>query len=89
VPEYKYREYVISIATLRVGPAIKVDTEISLSPDSAERAGTIACGGSMRLVPIGPLEEVLNEALRSAKFTADVLAARAVGSKGRRLSGIT
>src|SRR5216683_492635 len=46
VPQYKYREYTISISTMRVDDAIKVDTDIFLSPDATTgfgnrlRAGT-------------------------------------------------
>jgi hypothetical protein len=40
VPQYKYREYTISISTMRVDDAIKVDTDIFLSRARLCRART-------------------------------------------------
>jgi len=84
VPEYKYREYVIDIATLHLGTAIMVDTEIYTPVDSRKRDGSSAVGASRRLVPIAPLEEVIDAALQSAKFTANVLAAVRVNATASR-----
>ena len=56
MPQYKYREYTISISTMRVDDAIKVDTDIFLSPDAATgfgnrlRAGTPNSYQSPRLM---------------------------------------
>jgi hypothetical protein len=89
VSEYKCREYIIDIATLRVGTAIMVDTEIYTPVHGQKRDGSEANAASGRLAPIAPLEEIIDAALQSAKFTANVLAAPRVNAPVGRPLGIT
>jgi hypothetical protein len=81
VPQYKYREYTISIATMRVGDAIKVDTEIFVAPDDGGRVSNRLRTGTTNLVSVAPLKDVLREALESAKHTADLLAEQSAPRK--------
>lgn len=81
MPQYKYREYTISIATMRVDDAIKVDTEIFVAPDDGGRVRNTLRTGTTNLVSVAPLEDVLTEALESAKHTADLLAEQSAPRK--------
>jgi hypothetical protein len=79
--KYRYREYTITIATMLVGTAIKVDTDVFLSPE-AEGLGTNKLrSGSSTLVSVAPLEDILKNALELAKHTADGLAQQAAPPK--------
>jgi hypothetical protein len=83
VAQFKYRhgEYTITIATMRVATAIKVDTEVYLSPDPDGRVTNALRTGTSTLVPIEPIDDVLKKALEAGKHAADGLAAQAASRK--------
>jgi hypothetical protein len=85
VPQYKYREYTISISTMRVDDAIKVDTDIFLSPDAATGVGNRLRAGTTKFVSVAPLDEVHKTAFDSAAATIDEhIAAQSALPKARR-----
>jgi hypothetical protein len=71
VPQYKYREYTIAISTRRVDDAIKVDTNIFLSPDAATGVGNRLRAGTTKFVSVAALDDVHKTAFDSAAATID------------------
>jgi hypothetical protein len=83
MPQYRYKGHTISISSMSAGDAIKVDTKIFLRPDAVPGVTSILRASTLRLVPVAPLDVLLQEALETAKHTADVLAEQALGLKTR------
>jgi len=83
MPQYRYNGYTISISAMSAGDAIKVDTKILLRPDAVPGVTNKLRASTLRLVPAAPPEDLLKEALETAKHTADVLAQQALGLKRR------
>jgi hypothetical protein len=83
MPQYRYNGNIISISAMSAGDVIKVDTKIFLRPDAVPSVPTILRASTLRLVPVAPPEDLLKEALETAKHTADVLAEQALGLKRR------
>ena len=71
MPQYKYREYTVSISTMRVDDAIKVDTDIFLSPDAATGVGNRLRTGGTKFVSVAPLDDVHKTAFDSAAVAID------------------
>jgi hypothetical protein len=78
-----YNGHTISISAMSAGDAIKVDTTIFLRPDAVPGVTSILRASTLRLVPVAPSDDLLQEALKTAKYTADVLAQQALGLKTR------
>jgi hypothetical protein len=68
---------------MSAGDAMKVDTKIFLRPDAVPSVPRILRASTLRLVPVATADELLTEALETAKYTADVLAEQAFGLKTR------
>ena len=68
---------------MSAGDVIKVDTKIFLRPDAVPSVPRILRASTLRLMPVAPPEDLLKEALETAKRTADVLAQQALGLKRR------
>jgi hypothetical protein len=83
MPQYRYNGNIISISAMSAGDVIKVDTKIFLRPDAVPSVPRILRASILRLVPVAPPEDLLKEALETAKHTADVLAQQALGLKRR------
>jgi len=81
--QYRYNGNIISISAMSAGDVIKVDTKIFLRPDAVPSIPRILRANTLRLVPVAPPEDLLKEALETAKYTADVLAQQAFGLKRR------
>ena len=84
MPQYRYNGYTISISAVSAGDAIKLDTKIVLRPDAVPGVTNRLRASTLRLVPaVAPPEDLLKDALETAKHTADVLAQQALGLKRR------
>ena len=77
MPQYQHRERAISISTMSVGDGIRVHTAICASPDTAGRQGGKLRSGRTQFVEVGPMQQIRDEALESAKRTVDALCDRA------------
>ena len=85
MPQYKYREYTISISTMRIDDAIKVDTDIFLSPDAATGVGNRLRTGTITFASVAPLDDVHKTAFDSAAATIDEhIGAQSALPKARR-----
>ena len=83
MPQYKYHGYTISISAMSAGDVIKVGTKIFLRPHAVPGVTAKLRASTLRLVPVAPPEDLLKEALETAKHTADVLAQQSLGLKRR------
>jgi hypothetical protein len=81
--QYRYNGHTISISAKSAGDAMKVDMKIFLRPDAVPGITSRLRANTLRLVPVAPPEDLLKEALETAKYTADVLAQQAFGLKRR------
>jgi hypothetical protein len=77
MPQYQHRERTISISTMSVGDRIRVHAAICASPDTTGRQGGKLRSSRTQFVEVGPMQQILDEALESAKRTVDALCNRA------------
>ena len=83
MPQYRYNGHTISISAKPAGDAMKVDMKIFLRPDAVPGITSKLRARTLRLVPAAPPDDLLTEALETAKHIADVLAKQALGLKKR------
>ena len=75
MPQYKHREYAVSIATMRSGDGMEVDTEI-FSPPTVEDGLGDRCFEDKKLVPLAPIAEIHKRVFDAAKTVIDAFIAQ-------------